>query len=305
MANHGTGAPKQGAVVSKETFTFPHTAFSISGTVAAAAGNLMQPMLPMVWISVLGFAGVWAGALLMRRRSDAAYLKGISSFAAMGALISVFLLAAQFIPRSSESRELVEEVGVIAASVPGAVSVQNAVLPLSKEEKQTNSFRSAIARGDEVDRGLAARSLIEAQEEPSMATALVDIALRSDVASVRQAGLAKALRDRLGAFLPLKVEGGADAPTALALLGGAQFALRSVDADTGVVRGVFQCAGDAGRALDGVIASGGLAFTTKCFSRAERRWVTIRVELQPKTGSGMAGEAMADAETLAVSAPLL
>lgn len=36
MAEHPGNAPREGAVVSKETFTFPHAAASIAGTVAAA-----------------------------------------------------------------------------------------------------------------------------------------------------------------------------------------------------------------------------------------------------------------------------
>lgn len=305
MTEHPGSASRQGAIVSKETFTFPHTAASIAGTVAAGAGNLLQPMLPMVWISVVVFAGLWGGCRFLKRKKNASDLKGLSSFAAMGTMISVFLLAAQFLPGSADSRNLAREVGVVAAMVPGAVSAQNAVLPISEKEKDMNAFRLAIARGDEADRGLAARTLISEQSEAPVKNALLDLALRSDVATVRQAGLAQALHDRAGALLPLDVESDTEAATALPLLRGAQFMLRTVDIDNGVVRGEFQCTGDARRLLDGVIASGRLSFTATCYSRDARGWRTIRVELQPDASLRLAGEAKADAETIAVSAPLL
>lgn len=305
MTEQSGGAPREDTIVSKETFTFPHAAASISGTVAAGAGNLLQPMLPIVWISVFAFAGIWGFCLLAKRKKKARDIKGLSSFAAMGTMISAFLLAAQYIPGSADNRNLTQEVGVVAATIPGVVSVQNAVLPISKKDKDMNAFRLAIARGDDADRGLAARTLIEEQAEPPVKNALVDLALRSDVATVRQAGLVKALHDRAGAFLPLDVESGENAAVALPLLRGAQFMLQSVDTGNGVVRGTFECTGDGRRVLDGMIASGRLSFTATCYSRDAGGWRTVRVALQPDASNRLVGEAKMDAETVAVSAPLL
>lgn len=302
-ATNTAKAEKKSGGPSDKAFTVPHTAASIA---ASLTGNVFQPWLPIVWVSVVIFGGVLGFAFWRQRAGKP--IVGLLGFAIMGLLISVFLLASQFAPKSAEGRQLTKEVGVVAATVPGLVAVQNAVLPISEREKEMNAFRLAITRGEEEDRGLAARTALDASAEGPVRNALQGIALRSDAASVRQAGLAQALADRKGSWFAISLDSESDAPIVLPVMRGAQFQLSAVAVDTGAVAGAFQCGEDGSRRpIEGVVASGRLTLTVSCYSRAGAGagWRVVQLDLAPDAKLRLVGAAKIGAEGAAVSAPLL
>jgi len=292
-----------GDVVSERTITVPHTAYSIAGTLTATFGNVLQPIFPVVWISVVAFGAALAAVLLLKR-AGRPVMKGIAGFAVMGFLVSAFLLAVQYAPRSDNSRKLAQQAGAVAATVPGLIDVQNAVLPIDDAQKETTRFRLAIARGEEEDRGVAARAMLDAAEDPNMRAALTSIAFKSDVKAVKQAGLSRALSERIGALLPINIDDAKEAPTIAALFQGAQFALTRFDANTGVAVGALTCA--TGRwAANGVLAGGSLTLTGQCYDKTARAYRTYRIIVEPDASLGLKGEATIDAETARISIPLL
>jgi hypothetical protein len=300
-----TGKPAKAAAPlgfgpSDKAFTVPHTAASIAATLG---GNVFQPLLPIAWLSVPAFAGVLGFAIWRKRAGKP--IAGLLGFAVMGFLISAFLLAGQFLPKTAEQRQLAAEVGAVAANVPGLVAMQNAVLPISEREKQTNSFRRAIITGDEDDRGLAARTRLDQASEAPVRNALQAIALKSDAAPVRQAGLAQALFDRSQAWLPVTIVGEPEAPQLRAIVQGAQFQLNKVNLDSGVVDGVMQCADGARRTADGMIASGRLTLSASCYSRELGGWRIVQIDVAPNDALRLVGTAKIEAETAEISLPLI
>jgi hypothetical protein len=291
------------AVVSERTITVPHSAYSIAGTLTAAFGNVLQPLLPIVWLSVVGFGGL-LGACFFLKRAGKPVMKGLFGFAIMGTLVSLFLLGAQFAQGSENSRKLAQETGVVAATVPGLVAVQNAVLPISATEKQTNSFRRAIEQGDEDDRGAAARAGIDEAGDVNTRTALLGIALKSGAQSVRQAGLARAVADRAGAPLPIRMLEQPAPNAAAAILQGAQFALTIFDADTGAGSGWISCGG-RNYAVNAVAAGGAITMTGRCYDYGTGKWRQFQINVSPDKSLQLAGEAQIGDERVKIEIPLL
>jgi hypothetical protein len=299
MATVGPG----GEVVSERTITLPHTAYSIAGTLAATFGNVLQPLFPVVWVSVIAFGAILGGVFFLKRAGKPV-MKGLVGFSMMGLLVSVFLLAVQYAPGSANSRALAQEAGAVAATVPGLLAVQNAVLPIDEMQKDSNRFRLAIGRGAEEDRGAAARAMIDATEDENVRTALVSIALKSDVQSVRQAGLVRALSQRAGAHLPLNLANAESAPAIAAILQGSQLSIGAIDVNTGVATGYMACTAGS-RPLNAVAAAGSLTLSGSCYDRGARAWRTYRITLQPDASLGLSGEATIETEKASVSIPLL
>ena len=292
-------APAPG-IISEKAFTTPFTAAGIAGSVG---GNFLQPLAPIVWLALAVFGAAILGAFILQQKKRP--VPGLLGFGVMGFLISGFLLAAQFAPQPAEKRDLTREVGAVAANVPGLIELQNAVLPISPRDKALNAFRRAILQGDEDARGLAARTAIEESEDASARGALIGIALRSDTAAVRQAGLVNALADRKDGWFAITLGGEPEAPGLRAVLQGSRFQLRSVDKDSGVVRATLECSGGARRSAEGLVASGRLSLTASCRPQSGRGWASVQIDLAPDATLKLSGTATVDAEKLNVTAPLL
>jgi hypothetical protein len=288
-------------VISDKAFTTPHAA---AGIASAFGGNLLQPWAPVVWIALalFGAAIVIALFLILWVKKPK---KGLLGFGVMGFLISGFLIAAQFAPQPEENRELTREVGALAANVPGLIGLQNAVLPISERDKALNAFRRAILQGDEDARGLAARTAIDESEDASARGALIAIALRSETAAVRQAGLVNALSDRKDVWLALTLASEPEAPGLRAVLQGSRFRMHSIDKNSGGVRASLECSGGASRQAAGLVASGRLSLTASCRPQSGRGWASVQIDLAPDATLKFSGTAIVDADKLNVSAPLL
>jgi hypothetical protein len=296
----GNQAAPPSGVISEKAITTP---FSAAGIAGAVGGNIFQPLAPVVWIGLAVFAATILGALLLKRKKRP--MPGLLGFGVMGFLISGFLLAAQFAPQPEEKRELTREVGAVAANVPGLIGLQNAVLSITERDKALNTFRRAIIEGDEDGRGLSARTAIDESEDASARGALIAIALRSETAAVRQAGLVNALADRKDVSFALTLASEPEAPGLRAVLQCSRFQVHSIDKNSGGVRASLECSGGASRQAAGLVASGRLSLTASCRPQSGRGWASVQIDLAPDATLKFSGAATVDAERVEISAPLL
>jgi hypothetical protein len=276
--------------------------WSMGTLVVGVASDLAKPvadLAPYLFAAFLVVAAACAW-LAFFRKPPIGIARTLLGAAAIGAGVFGFFLIAPLLA-GSEGKDR----GIIAAVAPPLAAVQSAVLPLSPVEKELLALGSSLSHGDPEARSAAARTALgNPDEDAALRRAKLERVLRNSDPNIQQAGIVRALADRGRAPVSVMPDEAAPESELKTLLFGAQFALRSVDVDTGAVAGVFT-AGGSNRPLSGSVANGRVILNSQYV--VEGRWRNgLVLDLRIDEAFGLVGRAQTPTDApVPVEAPLL
>ena len=269
--------------------------WSFIALVLGIVSDFSQPLAPvatsLLGLALLVFVLSVAGLFVPRFQSAAALGTVFSGVAVV--IFGLIVFGQGTIAPAGEGRER----GLAASYIDPLAATQNAILPVSDDQRTMMRFSSAIGQGSDTMRASAARAIITETQDPMLRRGMIEMLYDTARPSLRQTAIILAMRARQGSDLPIipQDDGSAFARS----LTGTTFHISRVDEASGGLNLV-----SSARQGDGTIARNGV--TLSLFYRDSEGIVPMQVVLVPQDDYELVGEArLTSGQSAKVSMPLL